>query len=574
MSADLFADFNKPPQDAAKQPASSVPQPAKSDPFDSLFGAAPSNSASFSQWNIPQAPVQAQKQSTGWDNSAWNSKQQGSATPIATTTADEDDDGWGDFEVAESTQPVAPQAPPMSSLSDFSSFSQPAPAQAQPLGWGAPQTQPKPQQPTFSSDFQDFGLERIQDEEYQQEKHPKLKVKSNAHDPNVLFDVDDFELGGGEGDEEDDFGNFESTAPPPAPTYTKPVQNTARMAPPVSQPPSMDLLSLDDPEPSPPSPEPQTDLRFGALNRTAPTSNSTSRHASKPSFGMTSTSTTTSQRAKSPVKTTAPIQKKATPATTSFDDDWGAWDDAPAKEAPKIAHEATNATSSWDWEADATPPAPASGNELPPVNVPPPSILLSLFPELFNLGEPLFQSLSGQTAEAKKKILSNGKTVDFVKGYVLLASTAARVIAGRKQRWHRDKILAKSMSISAAGSKGMKLAGVDKTQSAREDREAADVVTAWKQHVGRLRSAVAVVNAAGGIPVKVPELSESIKIQTAKNVPTAAKPCVICGLKRDERLLNVDVDVEDSFGEWWTEHWGHRACKNFWLEHEKSLRQR
>ena len=42
------------------------------------------------------------------------------------------------------------------------------------------------------------------------------------------------------------------------------------------------------------------------------------------------------------------------------------------------------------------------------------------------------------------------------------------------------------MSISAAGSKGMKLAGIDKTQSAREDREAADVVAAWREHAKHL----------------------------------------------------------------------------------------
>lgn len=571
MSADLFADFNKPPQAAPKQPVSSAPQPAKADPFGSLFGAPPSNPATSSQWNLPQAPVQAQSHSARWDDSTRNSTTEVPPAPVTAANAD-DDDGWGDFEVAESTQPSVNKAPPTNSLSDFSSFSQPAPAPAQPLGWEAPQAQPKPQQHTFSTDFQDFGLERMQDEEYNNDKHPKLKVQSNAHDPNVLFDVDDFELGGADEEDDDDFGNFESTVPPPVPKYTQKAPNPERQPPPRAvQPLSMDLLSLNDPEPTPPAPEQHTNLRFVTVKTTAQPAKSASKHVSKPSFGMTST---TSQRAKSPVKTPVVSQTEAAPASASLDDDWGAWDDAPAKETVKVTPKAVDIASSWDWESEATPTALASGNELPPVNVPPPSILLSVFPELFNLGEPLFQSLTGQTAETKKQILSNGKTVDFVKGYVLLASTAARVIAGRKQRWHRDKILAKSMSISAAGSKGMKLAGVDKTQSAREDREAADVVTAWKQHVGRLRSAVAVVNATGGMPVKVPELSESIKIQTAKNVPTAAKPCVICGLKRDERLLNVDADVEDSFGEWWTEHWGHRACKNFWLEHEKSLRQR
>lgn len=135
-------------------------------------------------------------------------------------------------------------------------------------------------------------------------------------------------------------------------------------------------------------------------------------------------------------------------------------------------------------------------------------------------------------------------------------------------------MLAKSMSISAAGSKDMKLVGVDKTQTARENREAADVIAAWREHVGRLRAAVATANAEYKANLRIPELSENMVIQTAKMVPTARWPCVICGLKREERVFKVDLDVQNSFGEWWVEHWGHRACKNFWLKHEQRLRQR
>uniref|UniRef100_A0A8H7TMC3 PARP-type domain-containing protein n=2 Tax=Clonostachys TaxID=110564 RepID=A0A8H7TMC3_BIOOC len=130
------------------------------------------------------------------------------------------------------------------------------------------------------------------------------------------------------------------------------------------------------------------------------------------------------------------------------------------------------------------------------------------------------------------------------------------------------------MSISAAGSKGMKLAGVDKTQAVREDREAADIAGAWRDLVGRVRSAVAAANGEGLASLKVPELSDTLQVQTAKFVPTGTSPCIICGLKREERVNKVDHDVEDSFGEWWVDHWGHRACKNFWVEHEKMLRQR
>ena len=127
----------------------------------------------------------------------------------------------------------------------------------------------------------------------------------------------------------------------------------------------------------------------------------------------------------------------------------------------------------------------------------------------------------------------------------------------------------------------MKLAGIDKTQSAHEDREAAEVMSVWKAQVGRLRSAVAAANAAAALasrnetmPLKVPELSLSVSAHAAANVVTAPKPCVICGLKRDERIAKVDFEVEDSFGEWWVEFWGHRACRNFWLQHEVKLRSR
>jgi len=133
------------------------------------------------------------------------------------------------------------------------------------------------------------------------------------------------------------------------------------------------------------------------------------------------------------------------------------------------------------------------------------------------------------------------------------------------------------MSISAAGSKGMKLAGVDKAQIARESREAGDVVDLWKEHVGRLRSAVAAANSGisdATSQLRVPELAENMHVTTAKDVPTAAKACIICGLKREERVAKVDHNVEDSFGEWWSDHWGHVECKRFWLQHETALRQR
>ncbi|KAK3946099.1 hypothetical protein QBC46DRAFT_414859 [Diplogelasinospora grovesii] len=104
----------------------------------------------------------------------------------------------------------------------------------------------------------------------------------------------------------------------------------------------------------------------------------------------------------------------------------------------------------------------------------------------------LLKPISAQLASVQDRVLSDEATLIFLRCYLTLATVAARIIAGRKLRWHRDKLLMQKMSISAAGGKGgMKLAGVDKQQSAHEDREAAEVVDVWKKQVGRLRSAVA-----------------------------------------------------------------------------------
>ena len=139
--------------------------------------------------------------------------------------------------------------------------------------------------------------------------------------------------------------------------------------------------------------------------------------------------------------------------------------------------------------------------------------------------------------------------------------------------------MAKSMAISeSTGVRGMKLASVDRAEQAREDRDAAALVSSWRSDVGRLRSAVAAANAAAGVSkdqaLFVPEIAEVMLVQTAKGVPTSLKACIVCGLKREERVVRVDGAVEDCFGEWWVEHWGHVACRNFWKGNEEQMRQR
>jgi hypothetical protein len=425
----------------------------------------------------------------------------------------------------------------------------------------------------------------------------KTKLKPSAQkDPSVLFDAEDFELQVAEDEDDDDdddeFGDFESV--PPA-VVTKPASAAAPVKS-TPAPPSMDLLSLDEPAPIAPQQTrkaPPTQLlgplAFGATATNYPQAPKSPSFQDRNPFPELAIKMPTSAEPKEVKK-----PKEQTPATAwpSFEspidrkpakfkdqeEEWEAWDDFSATDNKKVITSAKKTPESWDWDTvDNVQPShsDSQGDAPPPINVPPPSVILSAFPDLFNSGTALFKPVSGQSTSIKQRILSDSKAVEFLMGYVLLAETAARVIAGRKQRWHRDKILAKSMSISAAGSKGMKLAGVDKTQAAREDREAADVVAVWRQQVGPLRSAVAAAKSADkGLALKVPEISENMQVHTAKMVPTAPKACIICGLKREERVAKVDVEVEDSFGEWWVDHWGHKACKNFWIEHEQKLRQR
>lgn len=585
MSADLFAEFNslsqapppaqQPPRGGQlNQPQSHQSHGWGQDPV--RCGQSGNNLAPDSQSAQQWPSVQGQTSGT----SSWASLSRPAQPSGAQQATPDDDDGWGDFEVAESTAPATKSVP------------QPLASKAQ---------EPRPIQritrvPTI--DLMTNNLVEVGPpakshtgpswSQHQTKPKPRPQVQATPSDPNVLFDADDFELQGGEEDDDDgdEFGGFEAISQHPS--RLKPASaSAANIAPPL------DLLSLDDPPlPTPqgkaqrqPRGKPSGPLAFGALSSNrAPAPKSPSFQDRNP-FPDLSVTTSTGSRSDEKGRVDSPVTAWPSNADEAGvqnakdeDDGWARWDDVPAADdSTKKAANRKEQPDNWDWDsADGSKPSAveAKDGDPPPMNVPPPSVILSAFPELFDSGNSLFKPVAGQNASIKQQILSDPKAVRFLQAYILLGTTAARVIAGRKHRWHRDKILAKSMSISAADSKGMKLAGVDKTQSAREDREAADVAAAWREHVGRLRSAVATAMSTGKVSLKVPELSENMQIQTAKLVPTAPKPCIICGLKRDERVTKVDHDVEDSFGEWWVEHWGHRACKNFWVEHEHRLRQR
>ncbi|KAL8728892.1 MAG: hypothetical protein Q9166_005132 [cf. Caloplaca sp. 2 TL-2023] len=226
-------------------------------------------------------------------------------------------------------------------------------------------------------------------------------------------------------------------------------------------------------------------------------------------------------------------------------------------------------------------PARLSTAESAPSNIPPPSVLLSSLTtvilsqpdEIQDIVTSISASLMGGAFSA------HDTTFENLLGHIYTMNTAARVLAGRKLRWKRDTHLAQRMSIGPANSGktgGMKLTGVDRTETRREDQEAAELVKLWKQQLGGYKSHIAKINAQQSeVKFTLPEIADNILIRVAKvgeGGLTALKCCFLCGLKRDERVARLDVNVEDSFGEWWVDHWGHVDCVWFWKKHKDSLK--
>ncbi|KAJ5439231.1 uncharacterized protein N7458_010229 [Penicillium daleae] len=156
--------------------------------------------------------------------------------------------------------------------------------------------------------------------------------------------------------------------------------------------------------------------------------------------------------------------------------------------------------------------------------------------------------------------------------------TAARIIAGRTHRWKRDTLLAQSMRIGPARAGkpgGMKLSAVNKHEDVKEEQDAVDVLALWRERASLFNS---VVQAAGQKPIPAVPDPAALRVVTVKSEQGGIKAghaCALCALRRDERVVRVDEEnVQDSFGEWWTEHWGHTGCKVFWEENRGLLMQR
>ena len=248
------------------------------------------------------------------------------------------------------------------------------------------------------------------------------------------------------------------------------------------------------------------------------------------------------------------------------DDDFEAWSPVnlrcEARDMPALIPQHANSVA--PHKTNDLPTSKHGTPGAPPSNVPPPSILLTL-------SVSVLQEIQWQY-KMKAKI-TDSQEHSMNKPVASQLRAIGRIVNGRKLRWKRDNMLSQQMRIGQAGKPGgMKLTSIDKTETRREDQEAAELQRSWRKQFGHVRSTYPTL-----AKDKVPDNVESLPIRTGKlseGALTAPKPCFLCGIKRDERVLKVDDEVEDSFGEFWIDHWGHRDCVDFWEDHKGSLPQR
>lgn len=194
-----------------------------------------------------------------------------------------------------------------------------------------------------------------------------------------------------------------------------------------------------------------------------------------------------------------------------------------------------------------------------PTNMPPPAVLLAWVQKLF----------TALAAEARRPdgVMPTG--VLSLQAY----RVCARVIAGRSLRWKRDTILSQSMRIGAAGrSGGMKLTVLDKGESRKEDQAVEEAIASWTRFSHILNAAITKAKAQ-----KPPmALSNKLSARPATGLDVVNSPlaCATCGLRRNERVIGIDVGVTDTFGEFWIEHWGHKDCADVWYRFNRLLDHR
>lgn len=507
MSADLFAEFSSDTTSEPNKPSTAGAQPARQAASDFSF---------FDSFNT--GPNQAQSQYLQQQQHV-----QSHTDFNAPISSNDDNDDWGDFEGG--SAPVEP-----ANAVSHDPFAFPSTPSIRTQGT----TQSASTHDPFS-----FGLKPSdQSAENMWKPAPIIKAKKSA-DPSVLFDAED-------NFDDDDFGDFEGTDTkedvPKQVQASKPANSSSAL---------VDLLGDMNMSPQGPVDVGKKDSK--AMNK--PTTSSTARKKSPlGAFG----------------DTVKPKQFALTASKAQAEDD--AWDTFDDWEASIPTKPSANASSTKATELAATvkgPPSPAPilspttadplPGELPPTNVPPPGVLLTLFPTLFaDAQEKLFKPMAAQTLPMRNKLMAEQGTITYLQGYLMLGNVAAHIIAGRKLRWKRDQHLSQGMRIGPASSRatsGMKLTGIDKGENMKEEREASDVVRVWKDQLGRLRHVVSGVNQIkAGTLGTVPDLQETMPVKTLKQseggIP-ARQPCMMCGLKREERVTAADMATDDSFGEWW-----------------------
>ena len=511
MSSDLFAEFSSfsesPAHPASSQTEASAPRPATNrfSFFDGLTTLDSETSSSRNQKEPPPADFSP--------SSFYRSSNFGQVpAPI-----NEETDEWGDFEGA-----APPQAVP-SSITVASSWETLQSLEHTPT-LNAPQynldQNPSTVRHNFTDDPFDFGP--LPAKQASPSAHRLVASISPKRDPNVLFDVS-------QPDDEDDFGDFEAPALEEA-VQTRNSKQTDRAAYSLFHTLSSFSSRSDVPN-------------VGGME-------GMSRAQKLPSVPGAHMTKLVASRSIPPSHPQAQMEDVP-------------WDDFTNWEISLPISEIKSRMFPLVEDLVATSPvlAEVAPDELPPTNVPPPGILLALFPSLFSEAQTkLFNPMAAQTYQMKNKLLSDPAILSFLRGYLMIATVAARIIAGRKLRWKRDMHLAQGMKLgpaSSRGTSGMKLTGIDKNEINKEEREALDVVRAWREQLGRLRSAVAAANVIRPAYLgTIPDVQEVMSIRVCKEIDggiPAPQQCALCGLKRDERVNKVDVSVEDSFEEWWIE---------------------
>lgn len=518
MSSDLFAEFSSfsepPAHPVSSQTEASAPQPAANrfSFFDDL-----TTLDSETSWS------QNRKEPPPSDLNPLSFYRPSNLGQVPAPISEETDE-WGDFEGA-----APPQAIP-SSIAVASSWE--ALQSLEPTATLNPPQYNLDQNPSIARhNFTDdpFDFEPLPVKQASPSAHRPVASTPLKRDPNVLFDVS-------QPDDEDDFGDFEAPALEET-VRTRNSEQTDRAAYSLFHP----LSSFSSRS---------NVLNVGGIEEMS----HSQKLPSVPGGHMTKLAASHS---------IPPSHPQAQMEDVPWDDftDWET--SLPISEANETGLGIPGISPLIEDPVAISSPglAEVAPDELPPTNVPPPGILLALFLSLFSEAQTkLFNPMAAQTYQMKNKLLSDPAILSFLRGYLMIATVAARIIAGRKLRWKRDMHLAQGMKLgpaSSRGTSGMKLTGIDKSEINKEEREALDVVRAWREQLGRLRSAVAAANVIRPAYLgTIPDVQEVMSVRVCKEIDggiPAPQQCALCGLKRDERVNKVDVSVEDSFGEWWIE---------------------